>query len=220
MDTIKYLIDFILHIDQHLIEIMAQYQVWTFLILFAIVFCETGLVVTPFLPGDSLLFASGAIIAGSQFHIYTLILILWSAGFIGDNVNYLFGRFLGVKVYEKNYRFIKRKYLIRTRQFYELHGGKTIVIARFMPIIRTFAPFVAGVGRMRYRRFVAFSFLGNALWVHTFCLAGFFFGNIPVVKNNFTLVIMAIIVISFLPPFLAFLKEKYRKEAGVVESTL
>jgi len=209
----KIAIDFILHIDQHLVQIMAEYQVWTFLILFAIVFCETGLVIMPFLPGDSLLFASGAIVASSTFSIWLLIAILWSAGFLGDNLNYWVGRYLGQKVYEKNYRFIKREYLNKTQSFYEEHGGKTVIIARFMPIIRTFAPFVAGVGSMNYSRFVLFSFVGNAVWVNSFCLAGYFFGNIPFVKANFTYVVMVIIFISLLPPVITILREKKKVKA-------
>ena len=208
LEWAKMAVDFILHIDQHLALIMAQYQVWTFFILFLIVFCETGLVVTPFLPGDSLLFASGAIIAGSQFSVVTLVAVLWTAGFVGDNVNYWVGHYLGEKVYEKNYRLIKREHLDKTQAFYDKHGGKTVIIARFMPIIRTFAPFVAGVGRMKYWRFVSFSFVGNGLWVNAFCLAGYFFGNIPVVKSNFTYVVFVIIFISLLPPVITVLRER------------
>ncbi len=215
IEWIKMAIDFILHIDQHLVQIMAEYQVWTFFILFLIVFCETGLVIAPFLPGDSLLFASGAIVAMSPFPIWLLIVVLWSAGFIGDNVNYWVGRYLGQKVYEKNYRLIRREYLDRTHRFYEEHGGKTVIIARFMPIIRTFAPFVAGVGNMSYPRFMSFSFVGNGIWVNSFCLAGYFFGNIPFVKANFTYVVFAIIFISLLPPVITVWRERQKTRRAV-----
>ncbi len=208
MDWISYLIDFILHIDKHLFEIVTEYQTLTYLILFLIVFCETGLVITPFLPGDSLLFAAGTIAAmpGQPLEIKLVIFTFFIAAFIGDNTNYWIGRFLGGKVYEKNYRLIRRKYLDQTHAFYEKHGGKTIVLARFMPIIRTFAPFVAGVGTMNYRRFVTFSIVGNIIWPLIFCLAGYFFGNIPFVQNNFTMVILAIIAISLVPPVIAALR--------------
>lgn len=208
MDIINFLIDFILHIDKHLQEIVTNYQTWTYLILFAIVFCETGLVITPFLPGDSLLFAAGTIAAmpGEPLSIYAVIIILITAAFAGDNTNYFIGKFLGHKVYEKNYRLIKREYLDKTHQFYEKHGRITIIIARFMPIIRTFAPFVAGVGTMHYIRFVTFSILGNILWVTLFSMAGYFFGNIPIVKNNFTIAILTIIFVSLLPMIVGIIK--------------
>jgi membrane-associated protein len=174
---------------------------------------ETGLVITPFLPGDSLLFAAGAISAmpGNPLSVTLLVIILISAAFIGDNTNYFIGRFLGHKVYEKNYRLIKREYLDKTHQFYEKHGRITIIIARFMPIIRTFAPFVAGVGTMQYIRFVSFSILGNIIWVTLFTLAGFFFGNIPFIKNNFTLAILGIIFVSILPMIFAGIKKYIEK---------
>ena len=215
IEWIKIAIDFVLHIDQHLVQIMAEYQIWTFFILFLIVFCETGLVIAPFLPGDSLLFASGAIVAMSPFPIWLLIAVLWSAGFIGDNVNYWVGRYLGQKVYDKNYRFIRREYLERTHRFYEEHGGKTVIIARFMPIIRTFAPFVAGVGSMSYPRFMGFSLVGNGIWVNSFCLAGYFFGNIPFVKANFTYVVFVIIFISLLPPVITVWRERQKSQKAV-----
>jgi membrane-associated protein len=209
MDIINFLIDFVLHIDRHLQEIVTNYQAWTYLILFLIIFCETGLVVTPFLPGDSLLFAAGTIAAmpNEPLALGPLIILLITAAFIGDNTNYFIGKFLGHKVYEKNYRLIKREYLDKTHTFYEKHGRITIIIARFMPIIRTFAPFVAGVGTMHYLRFVTFSILGNILWVTLFTMAGFFFGNIPIIKNNFTIAILAIIFISLLPMIFAIIKK-------------
>lgn len=214
MDLIYQLIDFILHIDKHLVEIVTNYQTWTYLILFAIVFSETGLVVTPFLPGDSLLFAAGSIAAleSNPLNIAFLIPMFFSAAFIGDNTNFFIGKFLGNKVYEKNYKLISRKNLDKTHQFYEKHGGKTLIIARFMPIIRTFAPFVAGVGTMKYRRFLLFSFLGNVIWVNLFCLAGYLFAENPFVQKNFSIIIIAIIIISVLPPVITILRHKFKKK--------
>ena len=206
VDLIKFLIDFILHIDKHLFELVINYNTWTYLILFTIIFCETGLVVTPFLPGDSLLFAAGTIAALGLLNVSLLILVIFCAAILGDNSNYFIGRFLGHKVYEKNYRLINRKSLDKTHQFYAKHGGKTIIIARFMPIIRTFAPFVAGVGTMKYPRFFLFSLGGNILWVNLFIFAGYLFANNNFVKHNFSLVIIAIILISLIPPVYTFIK--------------
>jgi membrane-associated protein len=213
LDFFRYLIDFVLHIDRHLLEIVTNYQTWTYLILFIIVFCETGLVVTPFLPGDSLLFAAGAISAmpAHPLSLPLLLLIFFAAAFSGDNTNFFFGRFLGHKVYEKDYKLIRRKYLDQTHAFYEKHGGKTLIIARFIPIIRTFAPFVAGVGSMRYFRFLSFSIVGNLIWVNLFCIAGYLFANNSFVKKNFSIVIIGIILVSLLPPVFAFLKHKLSK---------
>ncbi|MCX6258644.1 MAG: DedA family protein [Bacteroidia bacterium] len=211
MELIKHFIDFVLHIDKHLSEIVLNYQTWAYLILCLIIFCETGLVVTPLLPGDSLLFAAGSIAAldGNPLKIQLLIILVILSAFAGDNTNYFIGKFIGTKVYEKNYRWIKREYLMKTHNFYEKHGRKTIIIARFMPIIRTFAPFVAGVGSMKYRRFWTFSLLGNILWVNIFLLAGYYFGNIDWVKHNFSMVVLAIIIISLLPPVIAVIRQKY-----------
>ena len=208
-DLLKTFIDFLLHIDIYLQQWVTDYRTWTYFILFLIIFCETGLVVTPFLPGDSLLFAAGTVAAmpNQPLNIVVIIFLLICAAFIGDNTNYFIGRYLGLKVYEKDYRLIKKKYLIRTHDFYEKHGGKTLIIARFMPIIRTFAPFVAGVGTMKYLRFFTFSILGNVLWVTLFSFAGYFFGNIPLVRKNFTLAIFAIIFLSLLPMIVAILKK-------------
>ena len=206
IDLIKYLIDFILHIDKHLFEIVLNYNTWTYLIIFIIIFCETGLVVTPFLPGDSLLFAAGAIAATGLLSAYLLVLIIFIAAIVGDNSNYFIGRFLGHKVYEKNYKLINQKSLDKTHKFYEKHGGKNIIIARFMPIIRTFAPFVAGVGTMKYPRFFFFSLGGNILWVNLFIWVGYLFANNNFVKHNFSLVIIAIILVSLIPPVYTFLK--------------
>jgi len=208
MHLINELIYFILHIDTFMEGWTNVYQNWTYLILFLIIFCETGLVVTPFLPGDSLLFAAGAFAAKEShpLNIAIIVILLIAAAFSGDNTNYFIGRFLGMKVYEKNYKLIKKEYLNRTHLFYEKHGGKALIIARFMPIIRTFAPFVAGVGTMKYMRFFSFSIIGNILWVNLFAFGGFFFGNITYVRNHFTLVILGIITISLLPVIFAVIK--------------
>ncbi|MEI7724220.1 MAG: DedA family protein [Bacteroidota bacterium] len=213
MELLKNFIDIILHIDKHLQIWVTDYQTWTYLILFIIIFMETGLVVTPFLPGDSLLFAAGMVAAlnGHPLNIFLLVPLLIIAAFTGDNTNYFIGKLLGQTVYEKNYRLIRREYLDKTHAFYEKHGGKTLIIARFMPIIRTFAPFVAGVGTMSYFRFISFSIVGNVLWVVSFSLAGFFFGNIPLVKHNFTIVIFIIIFISLMPMIIAFLRKMLSK---------
>jgi len=214
LDLLKNFIDIVLHIDVHLQLWVTEYRTWTYLILFAIIFMETGLVVTPFLPGDSLLFAAGMIAAldGHPLNIAVLVPVLILAAFSGDNTNYTIGKILGKTVYEKNYKLIRREYLDKTHAFYEKHGGKTLIIARFMPIIRTFAPFVAGVGTMRYLRFISFSIAGNVLWVVSFSFAGYFFGNIPLVKKNFTLVIFAIIFISLLPMIIAFMKNLFERK--------
>ncbi len=215
VELLKNFIDIILHIDIHLQKWVTEYHNLTYLFLFIIIFMETGLVVTPFLPGDSLLFAAGMIAAldGHPLSIIILIPLLICAAFGGDNTNYSIGKLLGQTVYEKNYRLIRREYLDKTHAFYEKHGGKTLIIARFMPIIRTFAPFVAGVGTMRYFRFISFSIVGNVLWVVSFSLAGYFFGNIPLVKNNFTIVIFGIIFISILPMIIAMIKKTMAKKA-------
>jgi len=202
------LIDFILHIDRHLIEFVAANGVWIYALLFLIVFVETGFVVMPLLPGDSLLFAAGAIAATGGMDPALLCLLLFVAASLGDTVNYHIGNYIGPRVFENENRFIKRAYLLKTRNFFEKHGGKTIIIARFMPIIRTFAPFVAGVGAMSYRRFLAFNLIGAFLWVLSFVILGYFFGNLPAVKENFTLVIFAIIGISVMPGVIAWIRHK------------
>ncbi len=214
VELLKSFIDIVLHIDVHLQQWVTDYRSLTYLFLFVIIFMETGLVVTPFLPGDSLLFSAGmvAALSGNPLNIAILIPLLICAAFGGDNTNYFVGRLLGKTVYEKNYRLIRREYLDKTHAFYEKHGGKTLIIARFMPIIRTFAPFVAGVGTMRYFRFISFSVVGNILWVVSFSLAGYFFGNIPLVKKNFTLVVLCIIFISMLPMIIAVLKKMLAKK--------
>ena len=202
MDWLKQAIDLFLHLDKHLAEITSSYGAWTYLILFAVVFCETGLVVTPFLPGDSLLFAVGALTANPQtgLNIVWMFLLLTAAAILGDTANYQIGHFLGPKVFkEGRSRWLKREHLDRTHAFFERYGGKTIIIARFVPIVRTFAPFVAGVGAMTYWKFLLYNVVGGVVWVAGFLFAGYIFGNLEYVKRNFTLVILAIIVISLLP---------------------
>lgn len=210
MDFLYSIVDFILHIDDHLVEIVNNYQTWTYLILFLIIFAETGLVVTPFLPGDSLLFAAGAIIAKPEtdLNIFAMWILLIVAGILGDLVNYHIGQYVGPKAFSGKYRFLKKEYLEKTERFYDKHGGKTIIYARFVPIIRTFAPFVAGVGSMSYAKFASFNVVGAILWVTSFLFIGYFFGGLPVIKDNFTLVIFAIIGLSILPPVIEVIKEK------------
>lgn len=211
MDWINSFIDLFLNLDTYLFSLVNDYRNWTYLILFMIIFCETGLVVTPFLPGDSLLFAAGAIAAAGILNIWLLVFLLIIAAFLGDTVNYSIGRYLGGKVFEREYRYIKKEYLVRTHNFYEKHGGKTIIIARFIPIIRTFAPFIAGVGFMNYSRFVLYNFSGGVLWIFVCSFAGYFFGNLPFVKDNFGVVAFAIILISLLPMFVEFLRYKLKR---------
>ena len=197
---ISTLIDFILHIDQHLVEISAQYGVWIYAVLFLIIFCETGLVVTPFLPGDSLLFAAGGIAAVGSMNIHVMIALLLAAAILGDAANFMIGKFFGRNLFATpDSKIFRQSYLEKTHAFYEKHGGKTIIIARFVPIVRTFAPFVAGMGSMHYGTFIRYNIIGAVLWVLSFSYAGYFFANIPVVKNNLALVMVAIIVISILP---------------------
>jgi membrane-associated protein len=192
-----------------------SYGFWTHLILFAVVFCETGLVVTPFLPGDSLLFAAGTFAASGSLKIGWLFLLLAAAAVLGDTVNYWIGKIIGPKVFQKeNSRIFKKAYLDRTHQFYEKYGAETIIIARFVPIVRTFAPFVAGIGKMTYGKFLSYNVIGGVLWVALFTFGGYFFGNLPFVKKNFSLVIFAIIFISLLPMVYEFLKHRKKKKAG------
>jgi membrane-associated protein len=215
VEFLTQVLDFIRHLDVHLENIMREYQLATYLILALIIFCETGLVVTPFLPGDSLLFAAGAITAKTGIlNVWLLIPLLFGAAILGDNTNYFFGRFLGDKVFTRDYWFLKRKYIDQTQEFYAKHGGKTLIIARFVPIVRTFAPFVAGVGKMDYRKFISYCISGGILWVSTLTLAGYFFGQIPIVKNNFEVVVMGIIGISLLPIVIEFAKAKFGKKTA------
>jgi membrane-associated protein len=211
MQLLAQLIDFILHIDQHLTEIIAIYGTWTYSILFAIIFIETGLVVMPFLPGDSLLFAAGALAATGALDVWFLFVLLAVAAIVGDTVNYWLGNRMGPRAFEADNRFLKREYLERTQRFYDKHGGKTIFLARFIPIIRTFAPFVAGVGTMRYSKFLAYNVVGGITWTALFIFAGYFFGNIPIVRDNFGLVVIAIILISVLPVGFELLQHRLRR---------
>lgn len=207
MEAVQFLIDFVLHIDQHLQSLCASYGLWVYAILFVIVFCETGLVVTPILPGDSLLFAVGSLAAIGALEVATAILVLIAAAILGDTVNYSIGNYVGPKVFhEEHGRLLNKEYLYRTHAFYEKHGGKTIIIARFLPIIRTFAPFVAGIGSMTYPRFLFFNVFGGVMWVLTFVLAGYWFGNIPLIRNNFSMVIVALVLIPGVPSLLEFIR--------------
>jgi membrane-associated protein len=213
MDLIRTAIDFFLHLDKHLAEIIANYGIWTNLILFLIVFAETGLVVTPFLPGDSLLFAAGTFAALGSLDPVLLILLLSAAAILGDTVNYWIGAYIGPRAFSGELRWLRKEHLDRTHAFYEKHGGKTIILARFIPIIRTFAPFVAGVGTMTYSRFLVYNVVGGVVWVTLFVLAGYYFGNLPAVRQNFTYVILAIIVLSVMPIVLEFVKSRRRAGA-------
>jgi len=209
MEWITTLFDLFLHLDQHLNVIIRDYGLWTYLILFIIIFCETGLVIFPILPGDSLLFAAGAFAAGGALDPFWLFGLLSIAAVGGDTVNYWIGDLIGPKIFHREkVRFFKKEYLIRTHEFYERHGGKTIIIARFIPIIRTFAPFVAGIGEMTYLRFISYNIIGGIAWIAVFVYGGYFFGNLPMVKRNFTLVIMAIIFISILPGIIEFFRQR------------
>jgi membrane-associated protein len=211
MDLIHMFIDYFLHLDRHLNVVIQMYGMWTYLILFLIVFCETGLVVTPILPGDSLLFAAGAFAASGALQVQPLFLLLSIAAIGGDTVNYWAGHMIGPKIFQQEkIRFMKKEYLDRTHEFYERHGGKTIILARFIPIIRTFAPFVAGIGRMTYLHFISYNVVGGIAWIALFIFGGYFFGNIAVVKEHFTLVILAIIFISILPGIIEFARQRYR----------
>ncbi len=209
MELIKNFIDVILHLDKYLVQLVQQYGTLSYGILFAIIFCETGLVVTPFLPGDSLLFAVGALSASGGFNPYLIFLTLAIAAILGDSTNYWIGYFIGPKVFaSENSLLLNRKHLERTNAFYAKYGGKTVIIARFIPIVRTFAPFVAGIGRMSYPKFLFFSVFGTIIWIGLFVAAGYWFGNIPIVKRNFTLVVFAIIGISILPAVIEALRAR------------
>jgi membrane-associated protein len=204
------LIDFVLHIDKHLFEMVQHYHHQTYFLLALILFCETGLVVTPFLPGDSLLFAAGALAGAGLLNIYLLIAVLFVAVFAGDNTNYFIGRFIGHRLLAFRRPLIRKEYLDRTHAFYERHGGKTVILARFIPIVRTLAPFVAGLGSMQYPRFILFSLGGALLWIAGISTMGFLFGNLEPVKENFSLVVMGIIFVSILPMLIAFVRSKLR----------
>lgn len=212
MELLAQFFDIVLHLDQHLRWLVENYGVWVYLILFAIIFCETGLVIAPFLPGDSLLFVAGTLAASGSMDVHGLFLLLAAASFSGDNTNYWIGRFIGPRVFtrEKS-RLLNPAHLERTRLFYDRHGPQMIIFARFLPIIRTFAPFVAGIGRMRYAKFLFYSFAGCIFWIGFFVYCGYYFGNIPFVKQNLTLFILGIIAVSLLPGITAFIRQKLRK---------
>jgi len=212
VELVAQLWDIVVHLDRHLQWLVANYGVWIYVILFAIVFAETGLVVTPFLPGDSLLFVCGALAAVGGLDMTLLVVVLISAAVIGDSVNYSFGRWVGPRVFREDRKWLNRKHLDRTHEFYERHGGKTIVIARFVPIIRTYAPFVAGIGAMGYTRFLAYNVGGAVLWVVSLGYAGYFFGNIPWVKQNLSLVILGIIVLSMVPLVVEYLRHRKKQD--------
>lgn len=211
MNIIYTLIDMFLNLDLHLQNIAQDYGGWTYGILFLVIFLETGIVITPFLPGDSLLFAAGTFAALGYFNAPLLFGLLFVAAVLGDAVNYWIGHTIGMRVFERDYRFLNRKHLEKTQRFYEKHGGKTIVLARFVPIVRTFAPFVAGVGTMSYRRFAFYNIFGALIWTSLFIFGGYFFGNIPIVKENFEIVILSIIFISILPMVIEYLRNRFNQ---------
>lgn len=208
-----YLLDFILHVDQHLVEFVTNYGVWIYGILFLIIFVETGLVVMPFLPGDSLLFAAGALAATGAMDPVVLIILLFIAAVLGDTLNYHIGKYIGPRVFNIESRWINKEYLLKTQAFFEKHGGKTIIFARFIPFARTFAPFVAGVSSMNYKYFLSYNVIGAICWVASFITLGYLFGNIPAVKDNFTFVIFGIIFLSVLPAIITFIRERMKKQA-------
>ena len=208
MSILTFLFDFIIHLDEHLVTLVSNYGVLTYIILFLIIFAETGLVVTPFLPGDSLLFAAGALAALGSFNIFLVLAILGLAAILGDTANYWIGHFFGKAMVDSPHIPINQDHIDKTQAFYHKHGGKTIILARFVPIVRTFAPFVAGVGKMDYLQFISYNIIGGIVWVCSFTILGFFFGNIPAVKENFTVVVFAIIGISVLPMAVEFIKAK------------
>jgi membrane-associated protein len=210
MEIIKHLIDFVLHLDKHLVDLVSQYGVWTYAILFLIIFVETGVVVLPFLPGDSLLFAAGSLAAlpNSPLNVGLIILLLIVAAVLGDALNYHIGDYIGPRVFRRDYRFLKREHLLRTQEFYEKHGAKTIIIARFIPIIRTFAPFIAGVGTMSYVRFLSYNLVGAVLWVTLLTGAGYFLGQLPWIQQHFGLFTLMIIGVSVLPVVFEFIKQR------------
>lgn len=212
MEIITQLIDFVIHIDKHLAEIIQSYGTWTYLILFLIIFCETGLVVTPFLPGDSILFVIGALGATGALDLKLAVVLLIIAAIVGNTINYFIGKMIGYRILENSKlpfinRIIKKEYIEKTNAFYEKHGGKAILLSRFLPILRTFAPFVAGIGKMNFAKFTMYNALGAIAWILIFMMGGYFFGNIPAVKNNFTIVILGIILVSLLPAIITGLMQ-------------
>ena len=219
MEVVKSLIDFILHIDKHLTDIISQYHTLTYLILFIIIFAETGFVVTPFLPGDSLLFAAGALIAGGNtgLHIYVMAVMLIAAAFTGNTVNYLLGNYLGPKVFKPDNRILKLDYYLQTKAFFDKHGGKAVIFSRFMPIIRTIAPFVAGVGRMSFLRYSLYNIIGGASWIILFLFAGYLLGNVPFFKAHFSLIGIAIILVSVVPMIVAGIRSRGKKRVSAAD---
>jgi len=209
------IIDFILHVDVHLGELIASYGKMTYAILFSIIFAETGFVFTPFLPGDSLLFAAGMFSATGSFNLLILALLLWTAAFLGDNINYWIGYYFGQKIVNNKHIPINQNHIDQTQEFYQKHGGKTVFLARFMPIIRTFAPFVAGIGKMQYQKFISYSIFGGFVWTCGFVFAGYFFGNIPIIRDNFSIVIMGIIVASVAPAIFKIIREKLKSKSEI-----
>jgi len=215
VDVLNQLVDLFLHIDEHLNAVIDDYGAWTYAILFLIIFLETGVVVTPFLPGDSLLFAAGAFAAAGSLEVSVLLVLLSAAAILGDSLNYTIGARVGPRVFHReNVRFLNRKHLDRTHAFYERHGGKTIIIARFVPIVRTFAPFVAGIGTMTYARFLSYNVVGGILWVTLFVVGGYLFGNLPAVEENFSFIIVAIILISVMPAVVEFVRHRLVERRG------
>ncbi|RJO61686.1 MAG: DedA family protein [Dehalococcoidia bacterium] len=211
MDIIKSVLDFILHLDVHLGQIIATYGIATYAILFVVIFVETGLVFMPFLPGDSLLFVAGAFAALGSLNIFVLLILLMLAAIAGDTVNYWIGRFWGEKIITNKKFPINEQHLAKTHEFFQKHGGKTIILARFVPIIRTFAPFVAGMGKMKYVRFLSYNVIGAVSWVGLGTVAGYFFGNVPIIKNNFTFFILAVVIVSLIPVIFPLIRAKFRK---------
>lgn len=212
MEFFAVFLDIVLHLDTHLLALVQDYGVWVYAILFAIIFAETGLVVAPFLPGDSLLFVIGALCGMGSLQLEVAMPLLILAAFMGDNTNYWIGRLLGLRLLDRaGSRFIKHEHLEKTHAFYEKHGGKTVIFARFLPILRTFAPFVAGVGTMDYRQYVMYSIIGGVSWIGSLTLAGYFFGNIPVIKDNLTLMILVIVFISFVPAMIQFVRHRRQR---------
>ena len=214
MEFLQLIIDFILHIDHHMVQLVQDYHLWTYAILFVIIFCETGLVVTPFLPGDSLLFVAGAITALPEMplEIGYLVVVVFTAAVLGDSCNYMIGHFFGKKLFSNpDSRIFKQSYLDKTHDFFRKYGGKTIILARFVPIVRTFAPFVAGMGKMNYYYFMIYNLTGAALWVGIFCFAGYFFGDLPFVQQNLKLLLLAIIIISVLPAVIEVIRARLKK---------
>lgn len=223
MDLLKQMIDMVLHMEHHLGELINYFGPWTYAALFLVIFAETGLVVTPFLPGDSLLFALGALAASGKLDLTLLLVLLCVAAILGDTVNYWIGSILGPRIFRgESSRFLNKKHLEKTHEFFERYGGKTIIIARFVPIVRTFAPFVAGMGKMTYKRFMAYNVVGGIVWIVLFLMAGYWFGSFEVVKKNFTLVILGIIVVSIIPAVVEYLRERSRlkKQAATTDPSI